>query len=61
MTDDKEYDRDKQKNVGWSWVRKNIIITTEINVAMYNIGHEVTNNAKNFSRRKTRAKCTFMQ
>ena len=28
MTDDKEYDRDNQKIVGWSWVRKNVIITT---------------------------------
>ena len=24
----REYDRDKQKKVGLSWVRKNIIITT---------------------------------
>ena len=28
MTDDKEYDRDNQKIVGWSWVRRQVFITT---------------------------------
>ena len=28
MTEDRRYDRDKQKIVGWSWVRKQVFITT---------------------------------
>ena len=30
MTDDKEYDRDNQKIVGWSWVRKQVSLTTNL-------------------------------
>ena len=34
MTDDKEHDRDNRKIVGWSWVRKNIIITTLVHFSV---------------------------
>ena len=34
-------------------------LCNEINVAMNNIGHEVINNAKTFSRREAGAKCTL--
>ena len=40
-------------------LEQNVQLCNEINVATNDIGHEVTNNAKSFSCRETRAKCTF--
>ena len=34
MTEDKEYDRDNQKKVGLSWVRKQVIITTVVSTVL---------------------------
>ena len=33
MMDDKGYDRDNQKIVGWSWVRKQVFLTTLVSRA----------------------------